>query len=278
MLNGVPGPLTVSIGVVAAVAASVLVYRDADRHDHYHALSASVAVAIAALVGFAVGNLVGLAVATGYVLLLYLLSYPSTPGVDGEARRRAPDRPDGTPQGDAGENLTGADDVVSVIRVEVAGEETLREMADRFDDVPAGLPEAELRSRLRVAALDTALDGTDGPAAIGDWATAAAEGSVDDWHGESTGEDRPSEGAAAWNAAPSGDERTGEGAAEDREDSDGVQAWSAEAVDDDAAEVTETGNIREWATVGDGGEERGDDADSPAEASEFGWAEVEAEE
>lgn len=226
MLNGVPGgdPLTFSIAVVAAAAAGLLVYRDANRHDHYHALSASAAVAIAALVGFVVANVVGLAVATGYVLLLYLLSYPSTPGVDGEVKRRRPDRPDGRPQGDAGEALTGPDDVVSVIRVEVASAETLRELAASHDDVPDDAPTRTLRSMLRVKALRSALESAEADDALdlGDWSRTGDTGSVDDWHGaddvgdagEARGsfdaagadDERPAESAAAWNAATARDE------------------------------------------------------------------------
>jgi hypothetical protein len=310
MLNGVPGgdPLTSAIAVVAAVAAGLLVYRDADRHGHYHALSASAAVGIAALVGFVVANLVGLAVATGYVLLLYLLSYPSTPGIDGEETRRTPDRPDGTPQGNAGENIAAADagDVVSVIRVEIANEETLRELADRYDDVPNDAPVATLRSMLRVKALSNVVDEAerDDAFSLRDWAEAEYEDSVDDWHDESPSDEseRPASGAAAWNAAPSGEEPpTDEGSAaagtendstaDETEASHDTEAWTAETVDE-----VEAGSIEEWSAVGDGGEstetaanERGDVAGEAAssatttnedEASddEFGWAEVEAEE
>lgn len=280
MLDGVPGPLTVSVGVVTALVASVLVYRDADRHGHYHALSASAAVGIAALVGFAVGNLVGLVVATGYVLLLYLLSYPSTPGVDGTAKRRTVDRPDGTPQGDPGENLSG-DDVVSVIRVEIASEETLRELADRYDDVPADAAVPKLRSLLRVKAFDSVIDGADGDDSppLSDWASEFEEEGVGDWHGESADEERPSAGAAAWNAAPSGDEEERD---ERETDEAGADAWSTESIDDDAPPVDATGNMQEWATVSDGGEAVDGDGETRTEAdtdaSEFGWAEVEAEE
>lgn len=150
MLNGVAGgELLAQLGAVAVAAvAGSLVYRDASYHGNYHALSASAAVTLAGLVGFAVGGLVGLFVGTGYVLLLYLLSYPTTPSVD-------PEEPalDGRPKGDAGESLCGDDDVVSVIRVEVAGYETLRELARRYDDIPNTGTEAELRSALRVKAL-----------------------------------------------------------------------------------------------------------------------------
>ena len=244
MLNGVPGgdPLTFSIAVVAAVSAGLLVYRDADKHGHYHALSASAAVGIAALVGFFVANLVGLAVATGYVLLLYLLSYPSTPGIDGEEERRTPDRPDGSPQGDAGENITGADDVVSVIRIEIANEDTLRELAGRYDDVPEDAPVGKLRSMLRVKALGTVLDEaeTDDEFSLRDWAEADETASVDDWYGESPSGDseRPSSGAAAWNAAPSGDEADED---DDETESGSIEEWSAET----SAEA-ETGSIEEW--------------------------------
>lgn len=208
MLDGVPGgdPLTFSIAVVAAVSAGVLVYQDADRHGHYHALSAGAAVAIAALVGFAVANLVGLVVATGYVLLLYLLSYPKTPGVDGDPKRRTPDRPDGTPQGDAGENITGADDVVSVIRVEIAGHETLREMARQYDDVPDDAPAPKLRERLRVKALSNVIEATetDDGFSLGDWAeTDENADGLADWHGtDDADEESPAASAAAWNAEP----------------------------------------------------------------------------
>lgn len=304
MLNGA-GPLTIAIAVVAAAGASLLIYRDADRHGHYHAVSASAAVGVAAVVGFVVANLVGLVVATGYVLLLYLLSYPSTPRVDGTEKRRQPDRPDGTPQGDAGENIAGADDVVSVIRVEIANEGTLRELAARYDDVPADAPEPKLRSMLRVKALENVVDDTETgeTPAVAAWAD-EADASVDDWHDESPSEARPAEGAAAWNAAPSGDDSSegavagaNESAAADARsqsemESDGAAAWSVEAtgdddeasaaaidgddaadavaIDDDAEEVS-AGNIEEWTAVGDGGEEESTE-------SAFGWAEVEAEE
>lgn len=213
MLNAVPGgdPLTFLVAVVAAVGAGLLVYRDADRHGHYHALSASAAVGIAALVGFAVANLVGLVVATGYVLLLYLLSYPSTPGVDGEPERRTPDQPDGRPRGDAGENLGGDDDVVSVIRVEIAGYETLTELAGGYDDIPDDAPEAELRSALRVKALENVIEETDtgDVTSLDDWhANGERADGLEDWHGKTeSGDDGPPDasGAAAWNAATTGD-------------------------------------------------------------------------
>ncbi|GAB7094789.1 hypothetical protein JCM30237_19420 [Halolamina litorea] len=284
MLNGVPGgdPLTFSIAVVAALAASALVYRDADRHGHYHAVSASAAVGVAALVGFAVANLVGLVVATGYVLLLYLLSYPSTPGVDGTEKRRTPDRPDGSPQGDAGENIAGAEDVVSVIRIEIASEGTLRDIAAGYDDVPTDAPVGKLRSMLRVKALDTVVSNTDTEASsLADWAEASDDG-VDDWHeGQHEENDeeaeRPAEGAAAWNAAPADGTDDAEGPAGD----DGLDDWNTESIDEEAEEVS-TGNLDDWATASDGGESAADTdhdrASSDTGAAGFGWAEVEAEE
>jgi hypothetical protein len=267
MLNGVPGgdPLTFSIAVVAAVAAGLLVYRDADRHGHYHALSASAAVGIAALVGFFVANLVGLAVATGYVLLLYLLSYPSTPGIDGEEKRRTPDRPDGSPQGDAGENIAAAeaDDVVSVIRVEIATEETLRELAERYDDVPTDASVAKLRSMLRVKALSNVVDEaeTDDEFSLRDWAETDYDEGVDDWHDESPSDEqeRPSSGAAAWNAATTSEEPAtneepataettaaeGESTVDETANGHDIEGWTAETVDEDADEA-EPGSIEDW--------------------------------
>jgi hypothetical protein len=299
-------PLTAAVAVVAAVAASLLVYRDVDRQGHHHALSASAAVGIAALVGFTVANLVGLAVATGYVLLLCLLSSPNTPGIDGDEKRRTPDRLDGTPQGDAGENIAAAeaDDVVSVIRVEIANEETLRELAGRYADVPTDAPIATLRSMLRVKALSNVVDEaeTDDEFSLRDWAETDDEDSVDDWHDESPSDEseRLASGAAAWNGAPSGEEPATHGAsaaAETGNDStpdetgvdQDIEALTAETVDEDAGEI-EAGSIEERTAVGDGGEstetatnERGEAVSSATTTNEasddkFGWADVEAEE
>lgn len=163
MLNGVGWNESVAVSLAAAVVlvAAVLVYRDAREHGNYHAFSATAAVAVAGLVGYAVGDLVGLFVGTGYVLLLYLLSYPTTPTPD----------PNG-PRGDAGENIASEeeDDTLSVIRVEVASGETLRELAQRYDDVPEDGTEAELRSALRVKALSDVAEWVDGETDVRDGA------------------------------------------------------------------------------------------------------------
>lgn len=207
MLGGVGGGEWVGASLAGAVAvvAAVLVYRDARRHGNYHALSATGAVAIAGLVGYAVGDVVGVFIGTGYALLLYLLSYPRPRSLDAEE-----------PRGDAGENIASEEstDTRSIIRVEVATHETLQELARGYDDVPDDGTEAELRSALREKALSEANDGDptatdrrperglsdpDAPAA-----RASAYG-IEEWSDES---------------APEPTERTG--------DYDGANEWSAE--------------------------------------------------
>ena len=227
MLDGVGGGewLVASLAGAVAVVAALLVYRDARRHGNYHALSATGAVAIAGLVGYAVGDVVGVFVGTGYVLLLYLLSYPRPQSLDAEG-----------PRGDAGENIASeeAADTRSVIRVEVANHETLQELARRYDDVPDDGTEAELRSALREKALSEAndedhggptatdrrpergLSDPDAPAAraseygIEEWSSdpaqpagTAGEYSVGDWNAdEPPAESDGDYGASEWSAEP----------------------------------------------------------------------------
>jgi hypothetical protein len=234
MLNGVVVSESLAAGVAVSVAlvAALLVYRDARRHGNYHALSATGAVAIAGLVGYAVGGVVGLFVGTGYVLLLYLLSYPTTRSVD----------PSG-PQGDAGETIASedADDTLSVIRVEVATYETLQELAEQYDDVPADAPEAKLRSALRVKALSEVDTGSDGPGAADTRpgrglsdpdapAARAGEYGIEEWSRDAAAE--PHERADGSTAAEWTE--NGPTVAESAVD-DGVAAWSSGTNDADAA-------------------------------------------
>lgn len=231
MLNGVEwsGSFATGGAVAVALVAALLVYRDARRHGSYHALSATGAVAIAGFVGYAVGGVVGLFVGTGYVLLLYLLSYPTTPSID----------PRG-PQGDAGENIASeeAADTLSVIRVEVATYETLQELAQRYDDVPDDAPEAELRSALRVKALSEVDEQVDGggsdPGAADtrpnrglsdpDAPTArASEYGIEEWSSDSTAQ--PTEQASDYDAAEWTADESGPAGPED------AAAWHSESTD-----------------------------------------------
>ena len=274
MLNGV-GPsesLAVSLAGAAALVAALLVYRDARRHGSYHALSATGAVAIAGAVGYAVGSVVGLFVAVGYMLLLYVLSYPTTPTVD----------PDGRPRADAGESIASEadDDVVSVIRVEVASDETLRELAGRYDDVPNDGTEAELRSALRVKALSEVREEVDGePTGIPPSskqltdpdapADRASEYGIEEWVGdvEASPTERTGEyGAADWSSE--------EPPAETERDY-GADDWTTEAsptTDGQTATTTSaTGNADAEASTAGAGiwETAGTETEQPEQGGEM---------
>lgn len=234
MLDGVVGgdPFVLTAAVAVAGVASLLVYRDAARHGSYYALSATAAVAIAGLVGAGVGGIVGLFVGTGYVLLLYLLSYPSTPTVD-------PETTDSRSRGDAGENLDGDDDVVSVIRVEVASYETLQELAERYDDVPNDGTESELRSKLRVKALEHVAEYVDGEEDTG-------EDELGDWN-------EPREPADDTDEPGALRQRQRDLARTESVSGDGIEEWSAE---EPPAESVGEYSVDEWTTEGHGANER----------------------